>query len=109
MPNPLVREFTDANFTAEVLESPMLTLVEFFATWNAPSRTVGQYTSKLATAFADRLKAGRLNIDDNQDTPQKYGIRSIPTTLLFKGGKVVEQIVGAPPYARFEAAVTKHL
>jgi len=108
MPTAPLLEFTDDNFTAEVLEAPLLTLAEFGSTWNAPSRSLTPTLQKLADNHAGKLKVGRLNVDANQTTPQTYGIRSIPTCLVFKGGKVVEQLVGALPYSRYEAAVMKH-
>ena len=70
-------------------------------------RAIAPYVEELAAQYKGSLKVAKMNIDDNQDTPQQYGIRSIPTLLVFKGGKVVEQIVGAVPKAKLEAAVTK--
>jgi thioredoxin 1 len=64
---------------------------------------------ELATQYKGKVKVAKMDIDNNQDTPQQYGIRSIPTLLVFKGGKVVDQIVGAVPKARLEAALTKAL
>jgi thioredoxin 1 len=84
-------------------------LVDFWATWCAPCRAIAPAVEELATQFKGKAKVAKMDIDNNQDTPQQYGIRSIPTLLVFKGGKVVDQIVGAVPKARLEAALTKAL
>lgn len=99
----------DGDFQKEVLESDQPVLVDFWATWCAPCRAIAPAVDELATQYKGRVKVAKINIDDNQDTPQRYGIRSIPTLLVFKGGQVVEQIVGAVPKARLEAAITKAL
>jgi thioredoxin 1 len=97
----------DGDFSKEVLESGQPVLVDFWATWCAPCRAIAPALEELASQYKGKVKVAKLNIDDNQDTPQQYGIRSIPTLLLFKGGKVVEQIVGAVPKAKLEAALQK--
>jgi len=102
-----VKEIGDGDFKREVLESAEPVLVDFWATWCAPCRAIAPYVEELAVQYKGKLKVAKMNIDENQDTPQQYGIRSIPTLLVFKGGKVVEQIVGAVPKAKLEAAVTK--
>src|SRR5262245_33754565 len=102
-----VKEIGDGDFKREVLEAAQPVLVDFWATWCAPCRAIAPYVEELATQYKGKLKVAKMNIDENQDTPQQYGIRSIPTLLVFKGGKVVEQIVGAVPKAKLEAAVTK--
>jgi len=102
-----VKEIGDGDFKREVLESAEPVLVDFWATWCAPCRAIAPFVEELATQYKGKLKVAKMNIDENQDTPQQYGIRSIPTLLVFKGGKVVEQIVGAVPKAKLEAAVTK--
>ena len=102
-----VKEIGDGDFKREVLDSAQPVLVDFWATWCAPCRAIAPYVEELATQYKGKLKVAKMNIDENQDTPQQYGIRSIPTLLVFKGGKVVEQIVGAVPKAKLEAAVTK--
>ena len=99
----------DENFGKEVLESDQPVLVDFWATWCAPCRAIAPAVEELATQFKGKAKVAKMDIDNNQDTPQQYGIRSIPTLLVFKGGKVVDQIVGAVPKARLEAALTKAL
>lgn len=101
-----VRELNDADFKKEVLESSQPVLVDFWATWCAPCRAIAPTVEELATRHKGKLKVMKVNIDENQDTPQQYGIRSIPTLLLFRNGQVVEQIVGANK-GKIEAAVAK--
>jgi thioredoxin 1 len=102
-----VMNIGDADFQKQVLESDQPVLVDFWATWCAPCRAIAPAVEELASQYKGKVKVAKVNIDDNQDTPQQYGIRSIPTLLVFKGGKVVEQIVGAVPKSRLEAAITK--
>ncbi len=90
-------EFTDANFDAEVLKSDKPTLVDFWATWCAPCRAIAPMVEQLAKQYSGQVKVGKLDVDHNQRAATTYGVRSIPTLLLFKGGKVVEQLVGAGP------------
>ena len=104
-----VMNIGDADFEREVLKSEHPVLVDFWATWCAPCRAIAPAIEELATQYKGKVKVAKVNIDDNQDTPQQYGIRSIPTLLVFKGGKVVGQIVGAVPKAKIEAAITQAL
>lgn len=109
MAGDIVKNIGDGDFSKEVLQSDTPVLVDFWATWCAPCRAIAPAVEALAQQYQGKVKFTKLNIDDNQDTPQQYGIRSIPTLLVFKGGKVVEQIVGAVPKPRIEAAITKAL
>ncbi len=89
-------QFTDQNFKQEVEESKDLVLVDFFAEWCGPCKVMGPIVEELADEYKDKegLKIGKLNIDENQETAQKYGVMSIPTLKLFKEGKEVETLVG---------------
>ncbi len=104
-----VTNIGDGDFKQQVLDSQEPVLVDFWATWCAPCRAIAPALDALASQYKGQVKFTKLNIDDNQDTPQQYGVRSIPTLLIFKGGQVVEQIVGAVPKARIEAALQKAL
>lgn len=104
-----VKTFTDQNFDAEVLKSPTLTLVDFWATWCAPCKMIAPFVEEMARTYKGRLQVGKVDIDNNQRIAQQFEIRSIPTLLLFRGGKVVGQLVGAVPKARMESFITAKL
>lgn len=88
---------TDDNFTKEVLESSLPVLVDFWAVWCGPCRMVAPVVEALATEYQGRAKVAKLDVDSAQKTASDYGIRSIPTLLIFKGGKVADQVIGAVP------------
>jgi thioredoxin 1 len=90
-------EFNDANFDQEVLKSELPVLVDFWAPWCGPCRMIAPSIEALSTEYAGKVKIGKLNSDDNPDVSAKFGIRSIPTLLIFKNGEVVNQLVGALP------------
>ena len=90
-------EFTDANFEAEVIKSDVPVLVDFWAPWCGPCRIVDPIVEEIAGEYDGRLKVGKLNTDDNREVAAKFGIMSIPTIMVFKGGEVKERIVGAQP------------
>jgi thioredoxin 1 len=104
-----VKAFTDANFDLEVLKSDIPVLVDFWATWCAPCKAVAPLVDAVANEYTGKVKVGKVNVDENQATPGKYGVRGIPTIILFKGGVVVDQIVGAVPKSQLDALIAKAL
>jgi thioredoxin 1 len=102
-----VKNIGDSEFRQEVLESQTPVVVDFWATWCAPCRAIAPALEELATQYRGRVKVAKVNIDENQETPQQYRVTSIPTLLVFKGGRVVDQIVGAVPKAKLEDAIKK--
>ena len=109
MASATVAELTDQNFETEVLQSEIPALVDFWAVWCGPCRQVAPTVEALANDYQGKLKVGKMDIDSHQVTPQKYGIRSIPTLLVFKGGEVVGQVVGAVPRSKLEEEIKKHI
>lgn len=97
-----VHEFTDANFEAEVLKSDKPTLVDFWAVWCQPCRAITPVVEALAEEYAGKVKVGKMDVDHHQRVASQYGIRSIPALLLFKGGKVVDQLVGSGPNTKMK-------
>ncbi|MBA3391918.1 MAG: thioredoxin [Deltaproteobacteria bacterium] len=104
-----VKELTDANFDSEVLKADVPTLVDFWAVWCGPCKQIAPTVAALAEEYQGRLKVAKMDVDHHQIVPQQYGIKSIPTLLIFKGGKVVGQLVGAMPRSKLEAEIQKHL
>ncbi|MCB9330781.1 MAG: thioredoxin [Lewinellaceae bacterium] len=88
-------EFTDGNFQQEVLQTDKVTFIDLWAEWCGPCRLMGPVVEELADEFKDRAVVGKLNVDDNPETPMQYNVRGIPTFLLFKNGELKEKIVGA--------------
>jgi thioredoxin 1 len=100
---------TDDNWKVEVLEADGPVLVDFWAEWCPPCRMIGPSIEALATAYSGRAKVGKLNVDENPVVAQTFGVRSIPTLLVFKGGQVVDQQVGAVPQPRIAAMIEQQL
>ncbi|MCC7342450.1 MAG: thioredoxin [Bryobacterales bacterium] len=101
--------FTDTNFDTEVLNSEVPVLVDFWAEWCGPCRMMGPTIDALASDFAGKAKVGKVDVDSNINTAGRYQIRGIPTLLLFKGGKVVDQKVGAIPKSEVESMLNAHV
>jgi len=101
--------FTDHGFDADVLNSPVPVLVDFWAPWCGPCRQMGPTIDALATEMDGKVKIGKLDVDDNGQTAMRYNVRSIPTLLLFKGGKVVEQRIGALGKSEVQKMIEAHV
>ena len=99
---------TDANFEDEVEKHDGLAIVDFWATWCGPCRMVAPILDQLATEYEGQVKVTKLDVDANIKTGSRFNVRSIPTLLFFKGGKVVDQIIGAVPKTQIEAKLQKH-
>ncbi|MFH1800262.1 MAG: thioredoxin [Candidatus Omnitrophota bacterium] len=99
------KTLTDVNFQAEVLQSKQPVLVDFWAEWCGPCRMLGPVIEKIAVANAGRIAIGKMNVDENPNTPQKYGIQGIPTVIFFKDGEVAKQLVGYQAQDKIQKAI----
>ena len=104
-----VQTFTDGNFDDDVLKSGAPVLVDFWAEWCGPCKRLGPTVDALAMDYAGKVTVGKMNIDDNPKVPERYQIRGIPTLLLFKGGQVVEQVVGLADKDVLKKVIDKHV
>jgi len=102
-----VKEISDSSFDADVLKSSVPTLVDFWAPWCGPCKSIAPILEELAKEFGGKLKVTKMNVDDNPRTPSSYNVRGIPNLVIFKNGKVLEQIVGAVPKETLVAAINK--
>ncbi len=109
MGNEFVGVATDDNFEGEVLKSDKLVLIDFWAPWCGPCKAVGPIVEELALQLKDSVKMMKLNVDESQKTAIKYGVRSIPTLILFKDGKVLDTLIGLVPKEKLEAFAKKGL
>jgi thioredoxin 1 len=109
MAGPNVVHLTDANFDSEVVKSGTPTLVDFTATWCSPCRQLAPIVEDLANTYAGRIKVGKLDIDENRAMAEKYRIRGVPTLLFFRGGEIVDQVIGFIKKAPLEEKLQKLL
>ena len=100
---------SDSNFDESVIKSSTPVLVDFWAEWCGPCRMIAPTVDALAADYAGKVTVGKVNVDDNPNTAMRFGIRSIPTLLLFKDGEVVDSIVGLADRARLQAVIDPHL
>lgn len=102
-------EITDSNFETEVIGSDTPVLIDFWAEWCGPCKVIAPIVEEIAGEYEGKIKVGKLDVDSNQQVALRYGIRSIPTLLIFKSGKVVDQIVGAVPKPHLTGRLEKVL
>lgn len=98
---------TSSNFEAEVLNSTLPVLVDFWAVWCGPCRTIAPIIEELAKEYEGKIKVGKVNVDENNDLASQYGIMSIPTIKFFKDGKIAGEVIGAAPKTQFEDVIKK--
>ena len=105
----MAAEVMDSTFEAEVLQGDVPVLVDYWAPWCGPCRAMTPIIDDLAKEYGEQLKVFKMNVDDNPQTPGRYGIRAIPTLILYKGGDVAEQVTGAVSKTSIKEMVAKHL
>lgn len=97
---------TDASFDAEVLKADVPVLIDFWAPWCGPCKAIAPVVEELSKDYAGKLKVVKMNVDENPNTPARYGVRGIPNLIIFKSGQVKDQIIGAVPKAQLVKAIT---
>jgi thioredoxin 1 len=109
MASDKVVTFTDGNFDSDVLKAGTPVLVDFWAEWCGPCRAMGPTIDALATDYGEKVTIGKLNVDENPSVTMRYMVRGIPTVMLFKGGELVDQVVGLVDKGSLKQLVDKHL
>ena len=104
-----VQTFTDSNFDQSVLQNGQPVLVDFWAEWCGPCKRLGPTIDQLASEYAGKVTVGKLNVDENPNTAIKFQIRGIPAVMLFKGGQIIESVVGLAPKEEFKSKIDKHV
>jgi len=104
-----VMEFDDQNFDSDVLEAGMPVLVDFWAVWCGPCKAIAPIVGEVANDYSGKVRVGKIDVDSNNQVARRYGIRSIPTLLLFSGGEVVDQVIGNVAKASIESMLSKAL
>lgn len=109
MANPLIKHVSDSSFEADVLKSEKPVLVDFWAEWCGPCKSIAPTLDELATDYGERLQIAKVNVDENQTVPAKFGIRSIPTLLIFKKGELADSRIGALTKAQLSKFIDQQL
>ena len=109
MASDAILEITDANFDQTVLKSDRPVMIDFWAAWCGPCRALAPIVDELAKQYGEKVVVGKMDVDKNTATPQRYGVRGIPTLLVFKNGQVVEQLVGYRSKDDIQKALNRHV